>query len=65
MDETIRATAASYPELTLRSLDTVQLATAEVLASQGEPLDAFVAYDHRLLEAAAARGMPTTSPGMG
>lgn len=43
----------------LRSLDAVYLATA-VLAG---PLDAFVAYDDRLAEAARAAGMSVVQPG--
>ncbi len=65
IDDTIRATAASYAEPTFRSLDAIHLATAEVMATLGDPLDAFVAYDRRLLTAAAVRGIPTVSPGQG
>ena len=44
----------------LRTLDAIHLASAVVLA---EELDAIVTYDVRLAEAAAARGLPTASPG--
>lgn len=44
---------------TLRSLDAIHLASALLL---GDELEAFVAYDDRLLDAASALGMPTASP---
>lgn len=44
----------------LRSLDALHLASAVLL---GADLDAFVAYDHRLLEAAAQAGLETHQPG--
>ena len=43
----------------LRSLDALHLATALELRDE---LDAFVAYDTRLLEAAAQHDLPTVSP---
>jgi predicted nucleic acid-binding protein len=64
VDATVRATAAAYPDPTLRSLDAIHLATAQSL--MGEPaasLEAFVTYDNRLLAAAAALGLPVASPG--
>jgi uncharacterized protein len=65
IDATIRATAAAYPEPTLRSLDAIHLATAQVLANEaGATLTAFVTYDQRLLAAARAVGLPTASPGV-
>ncbi len=64
IDPTIRATAAAYTDSALRSLDAIHLATADLAASEGEPLEAFVAYDRRLLTAAQARGFPTASPGL-
>lgn len=45
---------------TLRTLDAIHLASAAILADE---LDAIVTYDARLAEAAAARGLPTASPG--
>jgi predicted nucleic acid-binding protein len=64
IDGTIRATAAAYAEPTLRSLDSIHLATAQVLTNEsGTPLLAFVTYDKRLLECAKAAGFPTASPG--
>lgn len=64
IDATIRAIAATYPDAHLRSLDAIHLATAQLLAGDVEAfLTAFVAYDRRLLAAAAAAGLPTASPG--
>jgi predicted nucleic acid-binding protein len=64
VDATIRATAASYPDPLLRSLDAIHLATAQLLAAESEGgLSAFVTYDKRLLAAASAAGLPIASPG--
>jgi uncharacterized protein len=64
IDATIRATAAAFQDASLRSLDAIHLATAHLLTSAStETLDAFVAYNRRLLLAAAAVGMPVVSPG--
>lgn len=51
--------AARFEPPTLRSLDAIHLASALVL---GDELDAFVAYDERLIDAASALGMPVASP---
>lgn len=51
--------AARLPDDALRSLDAIHLATAEELRPV---LSWFVAYDQRLLHAAAASGLPTASP---
>jgi uncharacterized protein len=65
IDATIRATAAAFAEPTLRSLDAIHLATAQVLANEaGATLTAFVTYDQRLLASARAAGFPTASPGL-
>jgi len=64
IDSTIRATTAAFAEPTLRSLDAIHLATAQVLTNEsGAELLAFVTYDRRLLDAAKAAGLPTASPG--
>jgi predicted nucleic acid-binding protein len=64
IDATIRATAAAFAEPTLRTLDAIHLATAQILANEsGTPLTAFVTYDQRLLAAAASLGLPTARPG--
>lgn len=44
----------------VRTLDALHLASALLL---GEALTAFVAYDHRLADAATAAGLPVTAPG--
>lgn len=59
IDASIRATAASFPDPMLRSLDAIHLATAQLFAGQ---LDAFVTYDSRLLGAARQAGLPVASP---
>jgi len=64
IDNTIRAPAAEFAAPTLRSLDAIHLATAQVLTNEsGTALIAFVTYDRRLLESAKAAGLPTASPG--
>jgi predicted nucleic acid-binding protein len=45
----------------LRALDALHLASAVLL---GEDLTTFVAYDHRLTEAARAAGLTVASPGV-
>ena len=52
--------AASVPPPLLRTLDAIHLASALVLKPE---LDAFVVYDRRLAAAAAALGVPVSSPG--
>lgn len=61
-DALVRATAASYADATLRSLDAIHLATAQI-ASTDTPLTAFVAYDKRLAAAAKEVGLPVVAPG--
>lgn len=59
------ARAASYPDRELRSLDAIHLATAEHVASAtAEALDAFLAYDERLVAAARSVGLTVASPGI-
>ena len=62
IDALVRATAASYDDPTLRSLDAIHLATAQI-ASTGTPLTAFVVYDKRLTAAAKEVGLPIVAPG--
>ena len=62
IDPVVRATAASYADPALRSLDAIHLATAHVAASV-TPLTALVTYDSRLGEAAHALGMNVAAPG--
>jgi len=57
--------AAAYGYSDLRSLDAIHLATAEhVVSVTGEVLEAFVAYDERLLGAALRARLPVAAPGM-
>ncbi len=64
IDGTIRAMAAAFTEPTLRSLDAIHLATAQLLTNEsGAALLAFVTYDRGLLDSAKALGLPTASPG--
>ncbi|RQX05868.1 hypothetical protein DLJ58_25050 [Micromonospora arida] len=59
-----RLTARCFAEPTLRSLDAIHLAIAQVLTNEsGAELVAFVTYGRRLLDAAKAAGLPTASPG--
>ena len=58
----VRATAGAYPEPTLRSLDAIHLATAELLVASGVSVSAVVTYDSRLATAARAVGLPVTAP---
>jgi predicted nucleic acid-binding protein len=57
---TVIAEAADVGETTLRSLDAIHLASAFSIRSD---LSAFVAYDHRLSEAASAAGLQPLAPG--
>ena len=62
IDALVRTTAASYTDPTLRSLDAIHLATAQI-ASTHIPLTAFVVYDKRLTAAARAAGLRVVAPG--
>lgn len=64
IDAIIRSTAVAYPNPALRSLDAIDLATAQIAASVA-PLTAFVTYDTRLKETAEALGMAVGAPGKG
>lgn len=58
------ARAAGYDDPNLRSLDAIHLATAQHVAmATRETLEAFVAYDERLLAAARRIGLPVAAPG--
>lgn len=56
VDQSALEAAAGLGQYGVRALDAIHLATAESL---GDDLDSFVAYDHRLLTAARARGLQT------
>ena len=62
VDVAVRTTAAGYQDPSIRALDAIHLATADLVI--GDDLSAFVTYDRRLLVAAAAIGLPVASPGM-
>ena len=64
IDDVVRATAAAYSDPTLRSLDAIHLATAQI-ATAAAPLIAFVTYDRLLGDAAAAAGLVVTAPTAG
>jgi predicted nucleic acid-binding protein len=57
---TVIASAADVGETTLRSLDAIHLASA---LSVREDLASFIAYDHRLGQAASAAGLRLLAPG--
>lgn len=59
LDTDIRARARAVGPVSVRSLDAVHLATALQIR---EELTAFVAYDVRLADAAAAAGLPVEVP---
>ncbi len=59
LDERIGVTAVGLQPTSLRALDAIHLASALEL---GDDLDAFVAYDARLLDAARELGLPVVSP---
>ena len=59
MSPEVRSVARSIQPPTLRALDSIHLASALTMASD---LGVFVAYDRRLLDAAADAGLAVASP---
>lgn len=59
-DDAVQDLACEVGDPLLRTLDALHLSSAILL---GTELTAFVAYDHRLVEAARAAGLPVASPG--
>ncbi len=59
LDDALLDRAADLDPPELRSLDSINLATA---ASLGDDLAAVVSYDERLLAAAKSLGLPTATP---
>ncbi len=59
LDVSLAEAAGAVPPPSLRSLDAIHLASAESLA---EELAALVTYDHRLADAARARGLQVEAP---
>jgi predicted nucleic acid-binding protein len=62
VDAAVRTLAAGYPRPTLRTLDAIHLATAQVVSQRFGGAWTFVAYDDRLLAAAQAEGFPIARP---
>jgi len=60
LTEEVRGAAATLPG-TLRTLDAIHVASAQVL---GDSLDTLLTYDKRMLEVARATGLPAESPGL-
>ncbi|MGH9064939.1 MAG: type II toxin-antitoxin system VapC family toxin [Acidimicrobiales bacterium] len=61
----VTSRASAYADPHLGSLDSIHLATAEHIVSvTHEMLEAFVAYDERLLSAVRSAGLPVAAPGM-
>lgn len=58
-DRGVQDLACDIGDASLRTLDALHLASAMLLRDE---LTAFVAYDHRLVAAAQAAGLPTTAP---
>jgi predicted nucleic acid-binding protein len=57
--------ASGYADADLRLHDAIHLATAEHIVSMTDDvLEAFVAYDERLLAAASDAGLPVVAPGL-
>ena len=52
-------TASRLPDPVLRTLDAIHVATALQIR---EDVDVLLSYDHRMLAAATAHGLPTASP---
>ncbi len=65
LSPSVIARAVAYDDPDLRSLDAIHLATAEhVVSVTHEVLEAFVAYDERLADAARLVGLPVAAPGL-
>lgn len=60
LNRAVQDLACDIGDPLLRTLDALHLASAVLVR---DDLTAFVAYDHRLLRAAEAAGLPTTAPG--
>lgn len=59
LDQGVRDLACDIGEPLLRTLHAIHLASAVLLRDE---LTAFIAYDHRLADAAQAAGLPTRTP---
>ncbi len=56
--------AAGSIDALLRSLDAIHLASAQLVAAATPDFRALVAYDTRLLDAAAEAGLAVAAPGL-
>ncbi|MGH7867386.1 MAG: type II toxin-antitoxin system VapC family toxin [Candidatus Dormibacteraceae bacterium] len=63
IDDGVRARAAAYSDLHLRSLDAIHLATADQLVLAGKTIHAFITYDRRLAAQANSSGLTVVAPG--
>ena len=61
LDRAVQDVACDVGDPPLRTLDALHLASALLL---GDALTAFVAYDHRLADAARAAGLVVAAPGL-
>lgn len=59
-ERTVQDLASDIGDSLLRTLDAIHLASAILLSDE---LTAFIAYDHRLAQAAAAAGLSVATPG--
>lgn len=65
LSSSVISRASGYHNPDLRSLDAIHLASAEHIVSVTDKmLEAFVAYDERLLTAARGAGLPVATPGV-
>jgi uncharacterized protein with PIN domain len=62
LDRTVARRVMEVGPPVVRTLDAIHIASAALL---GDALDLLVAYDRRLLDAAASLGLPVASPGAG
>ncbi len=61
LDHAVQDVACDIGGLALRTLEALHLASALLLGAQ---LTAFIAYDHRLADAARAAGLTVATPGL-
>jgi len=61
LDHAVQEVACDIGDPALRTLDALHLASALLLGAQ---LTAFIAYDHRLADAARAAGLTVATPGL-
>ena len=62
IDASVRATTAACVDASLRSLDAIHVATAEVLLASGKRVSEFVTCDKRMAAAANAAGLNVVAP---